>query len=226
MSWLDANLLWQYHDEKQLLLSNSQSLVQLRSDEKFAAQIRQLFNEGEGQTFSGWLLCQIDDTCFLLESGGWNNSCKDFQTKYYNSCILYWKSFNNIDTFSLNSYQILFFFSSRFLSLSEAWNRLNGSCDSTVPKSCIFKAGFSTDEKQRIKILWFSNKNKTFTPQDGTHTHTAGRSKGLFLSKTFPWTLLQKPSSRIIHNPRKHNKTSWIKMKKETFEYDFTAKHV
>lgn len=46
MSWLDANLLWQDHDEKQLRLSNSLStLVQLRSDEMDATQIRQLFNE-------------------------------------------------------------------------------------------------------------------------------------------------------------------------------------
>lgn len=31
MSWLDANLLWQYHDEKQLLLSNSLSRLTVSS---------------------------------------------------------------------------------------------------------------------------------------------------------------------------------------------------
>lgn len=45
MSWLDPNLLWQDHDEKQLRLSNSLSTARTVMLEWNDAQIQQLFNE-------------------------------------------------------------------------------------------------------------------------------------------------------------------------------------
>ncbi len=77
-------------------------------------------------------------------------------------------------------------------------------------KSQVLEWRFSAEEKCRRRCKTLGNKNTTSVPLDGT----AGRSKDLKHSLEL---FFKSPSSRIIHSPRKHNKTSWIKTKRRRF---------
>jgi len=75
--------------------------------------------------------------------------------------------------------------------------------------------GFSTDRDSKFFDLAIKMKllcHRMAQPHTHTHTQPADQ-KGFFCLKHSLELFFKKPSNRIIHNPRKQNKTSWIKMK-------------